>query len=291
MIDEQYINGTYFKKYHNDTNEYLLFILTGQSMSPRAFWDFKLPDGKTHSEYFYEAGIDVILFDPIGYGKSTEYYPYDRISYSDQIKAITDTITKKYKSKTILGYSTSTAPALCNTMHGFFDKIIIKGPGMVYGYDEPLSHEEDFVTSIENLKKSRLSAISDRLIPQPHKLSTWEESLIEIMKTTSTYDHSNDTWRVPGQIVFDRRNYWVEHKQHGFDPKYVPPMMIIYGEYDFESIGGENIQGALSFIKPLFPDAETKIVPNSTHFSMWEDESATTRKYIIEYCKNETEVH
>lgn len=285
MIDEHYINGTYYKRYYNDTNEYLLLILTGQSMSPRAFWDFKLPDGKTHSEYFYEAGIDVILFDPIGYGKSTEYYPYDRINYADQIKAITDTITKQYKSKTILGYSTSTAPALCNAKYGFFDKIIIKGPGMVYGYDEPLLHDYDFVTSIDNLKKSRLEPISNRLMPRPHKLSTWEESLVEIMKTTSTYDHTTDTWKVPGQIVYDRRNYWVKHKQHGFDTNDVPPVMIIYGEYDYESIGDDQMMGALNYIKPLFPDAEIKVVPNSTHFSMWEDECATTREYIINYCK------
>jgi hypothetical protein len=285
MVDEQYLNGTYFKRYSNDTNEHLLFILTGQSMSPRAFWDFKLPDGKTHSEYFYEAGIDVILFDPIGYGKSTEYYPYDRISYSNQIKTVTDTITKQYNTKTILGYSTSTAPALCNTKYGFFDKIIIKGPGMVYGLDDPLEQPDDFITSISNLKKSRLGPISDRIIPNPHKLSTWEDSLTDIVKTSSTYDHTNDTWKVPGQVVCDRRNYWIENKQHGFNVEHVPPMIIIHGEYDFESIGDESSTGALSYIKPLFPDAKIKIVPGSTHFSMWENNSDITRKYIIEYCK------
>ena len=67
MIDEQYINGTYFKRYSNLTNKHLVFLLTGQSMTPRAFWDFKLPEGKTHSEYFNEAGIDVILFDPVAH--------------------------------------------------------------------------------------------------------------------------------------------------------------------------------------------------------------------------------
>lgn len=282
MIDEFYINGTYCKRYSDPKNKHLLFILTGQSMSPRAFWDFKLPEGKTHSEYFYDAGIDVILFDPIGYGKSTEYYPYDRISYANQIKNITDTITKEYETKTILGYSTSTAPALCNTMYGYFDKVIIKGPGMVYDFDEPIKHDTDFVTNVENLKKSRLEAISDRLISKSNRLPNWEESLIEILKTSTTYD--NGSWKVPGQVVFDRRNYWVEHKQHGFDADKVPPMIIIYGEYDFETIGGEDFTSSLSYITPLFPNAELKVVPNSTHFSMWENECATTREYIIEYC-------
>jgi hypothetical protein len=283
VIDEQYINGTYFKRYSESTNKHLLFILTGQSMSPRAFWDFKLPAGKTHSEYFVEAGIDVILFDPIGYGKATDYYPYDRISYAKQIKDVTDTLTKDYDTKVILGYSTSTAPALCNTMYGFFDKIIIKGPGMVYGFETPIEHDEDFVTSIDNLKKSRLNMISDFMIPEVNRLSNWEESLTAILETTTNYD--NGTWKVPGKIVYDRRNYWVEHREHGFDIDKVPPMIIIHGEYDYESIGDEELKGALTFFTPLFPNAPIKIVPNSTHFSMWENECATTRKYIIEYCK------
>lgn len=283
MIDEFYINGTYIKRYSDPANKHLLFILTGQSMSPRAFWDFRLPEGKTHSEYFFEEGIDVILFDPVGYGKATDYYPYDRISYANQIKNVTDTLTKDYDVKTILGYSTSTAPALCNTMYGYFDKVIIKGPGMVYGIEEPLNHDEDFITNVENLKKTRLEAISDRLIPKTNRLANWEESLVDVLKTTTTYNNGN--WKVPGQIVFDRRNYWVEHRDNGFDASKVPPMLIIHGEYDFESIGGQDFESALSFIYPLFPDAQTKIVPNSTHFSMWENECATTRKYIIEYCK------
>lgn len=283
MIDEHYINGTYFKRYSDINNNHLLFILPGQSMSPRAFWDFKLPDSKTHSEYFYEAGIDVILFDPVGYGKATDYYPYDRISYSNQIKKVTDTITKKYETKTILGYSTSTAPALCNSMHGFFDKVIIKGPGMIHGVNEPILYDEDFITNVENLKKSRLEPISDRIIPKTNRLENWEESLVDILSSSTNYN--NGDWKVPGQIVFDRRNYWVEHKEHGFDVSKVPPMIIVYGEYDFEAIGNAEWVGALSYITPLFPNAPLKVVPNSTHFSMWENECATTRKYIIEYCK------
>ena len=131
MIDEQYINGTYFKRYSITENKHLLFLLTGQSISPRGFWDFKLPDEKTHSEYFLEAGIDVILFDPIGYGKSTESYQYNRVDYANQIKTVTDTITKDYNSKTILGYSSSSPVALCSAQDKFFNKVILVGPNIV----------------------------------------------------------------------------------------------------------------------------------------------------------------
>ena len=57
-------------EYLKDSNEHLLFLLPGQSLSPRAFWDFKTPENTTHSQYFLESGIDVILFDPVGYGDS-----------------------------------------------------------------------------------------------------------------------------------------------------------------------------------------------------------------------------
>ena len=82
-----------------DSNRHLLFLLPGQSLSPRAFWDFQLPENRTHAEYFLEAGIDVIMFDPAGYGKSPEFYNYDRVDYADQIQLLMSFIDKEYESK------------------------------------------------------------------------------------------------------------------------------------------------------------------------------------------------
>ena len=82
----------YTKQLLNPDNKHLLFLLPGQSLSPRAFWDFRLPDGKTHSEYFLESGIDVILFDPVGYGNSDRSFPYDRMGFARQINDVTDNI-------------------------------------------------------------------------------------------------------------------------------------------------------------------------------------------------------
>ena len=171
MIDEQYINDTYFKRYSLPTNEHLLFLLPGQSISPRGFWDFKLPEGKTHSEYFVEAGIDVILFDPIGYGKSTDFYQYDRVDYAKQIKDVTDTITKQYKSATLLGYSSSSPVALCSAQDKFFNKVILVGPNIVNNADNNSLPDIDiFETNIEMLKQKRLKEISYRIIPKPNLL-------------------------------------------------------------------------------------------------------------------------
>ena len=282
MIDEQYINGTYFKRYSLTTNEHLLFLLTGQSISPRGFWDFKLPEGKTHSEYFVEAGIDVILFDPIGYGKSTEFYQYDRIDYAKQIKDVTDTITKKYKSATILGYSSSSPVALCSAQDGFFNKVILVGPNVTNKSDDGYLPElEKFETNIETLKQKRLKEISEKLIPKSNRLPNWEESLIKIIKTNTSYNNGN--WSVPGQIVNDRINYWINHKSNGFDISkisLIKPILAIISEYECET----PVIYQKLFLS-MFPDTKIVTIPNSTHFSMWENECATTRKYIIEYCK------
>lgn len=281
MIDEQYINSTYFKRYSEPSNKHLLFLLTGQSISPRGFWDFKLPDGKTHSEYFVEAGIDVMLFDPIGYGKSTDFYQYDRLDYARQIKAVTDTITKKYESKTVLGYSSSSPVALCSAQDKFFNKVILVGPNIVNKDDDGyLPDSEKFQTNIELLKQKRLKEISERIIPKSNRLLNWEESLIEIIKTNTSYDNGN--WSVPGQIVNDRINYWITHKSNGFivdEISLIKPILAIISEYEVETP-----VSAQDLLLNLFPDTQIVAIPNSTHFSMWENECATVRKVIIQYC-------
>ena len=281
MVDEQYINGTYFKRYSLTTNEHLLFLLPGQSISPRGFWDFKLPEGKTHSEYFVEAGIDVILFDPIGYGKSTDFYQYDRVDYAKQIKDVSDTITKQYKSATLLGFSSSSPVALCSAQDKFFNKVILVGPNLTNKSDDGYLPElEKFQTNIETLKQKRLKEISEKLIPKSNRLPNWEESLLEIVKTNTSYDGNN--WYVPGQIVNDRINYWVNHKSNGFDVdkiSLIKPILAIISEYEFETpISHQGL-----FLS-MFPDTKIVTVPNSTHFSMWENDCAKTREFIIQYC-------
>lgn len=276
MIDEQYINGTYYKRYSNPDNKHLLFLLTGQSMTPRAFWDFKLPDGKTHSEYFYEAGIDVILFDPVGYGKSTEFYNYDRHGYAEQINNVTNTLTKEYQSKTILGFSTSTAPALLASTSGYFDKLMFHSP-CIRTVNRPLPEEEIFETNIELLKAKRLKEFGDRIIPKTNRLPNWEEALSEVIDTNTW--KTDIGWKVPGQIVRDIMNYFPKHQSVGYDSSKLPMnVMSIHGMYDYEVVkfGYEHL-----FIDR--PDTEVRVVPNSTHFSMWENECHITREFMIEF--------
>jgi len=254
-----------------EQNKHLLFLLPGQSLSPRAFWDFKLPDGHTHIDYFLSAGIDVILFDPCGYGESSDYYQYDRVGYADQIESAIKELKKEYVSKTIFGFSTSTAPALIAGERGLFDKVIIHSPSirMDKRYYVKIDTEY-FETGIEKLKKERIEKISDKLIPSPNRIEGWEQKILDVV--------GSDTWKVPSQPVYDINNYWVDTGQLGFDPAKVPPILSIIGEFDYEST-----TGGYDTFKGLFPDSKEVVIPYSTHFSMWENSSALTRLEMIQW--------
>jgi hypothetical protein len=258
-------------EYLRDENTHLLFLLPGQSLSPRAFWDFKLPDGKTHAQYFVEAGIDVIMLDPYGYGKNPKSMNYDRIGYAYQINEVTDKITKKYETKTILGFSSTTAPALIASEHGFFNKVIIHSPCVRDEDRFYIRHGLMFDTSMEKLKTERIAKVSDRLIPKSNKLDGWEKAVLDVI--------GKSEWSVPAIVVYDINNYWVYHKNHGFNPNNIPPILVIKGEYDAEMTGG-----GYDVFKKLFPCFIEETIPNSTHFSMWENNSHETRRVIINWC-------
>lgn len=260
-------------EYLNSNNKHLLFLLPGQSLSPRAFWDFSLPEGKTHAKIMFESGIDILMFDPVGYGDSPEWYQYDRIGYADQIEYVmSNFIHKEYKSKTILGFSSTTAPALIAGERGLFDKIIIHSPSIRNdGRYYVRNHDDAFETGIEKLISNRLYNISDRLIPKPNRIDNWKQRILDTI--------GKSEWKVPFTTVNDINNYWCLHKNNGFDPTKVPPILSILGEYDYEAT-----TGGYDEFKRLFPALQEVVIPNSTHFSMWENESSKTRLEIVKYC-------
>lgn len=270
MVTEQVLGEVFVKIYSAEKNKHLLFLLPGQSLSPRAFWDFELPEGKTHCDYFLQSGIDVVLFDPVGYGKSEHFYPYDRVAYAQQIHSVVSSIKKQYESKTIFGFSTTTAPALIASQT-YFDKVIIHSPALKTDRKWFVIHDAEFNTGIEKLKTERLAKISDRLIPKPNRIDGWEERIL------STIGKSE--WKVPAQVVYDINNYWVMHRNHGFSPDRIPPILSIIGEYDYEST-----TGGYSEFRKVFTDVQEVIIPESTHFSMWENQSCRTRAEMVKYC-------
>ena len=129
-----------------------------------------------------------------------------------------------------------------------------------------------FRSGIEKLKQERIAKMSDRLIPKSNKIEGWDNAVVKVV--------GDDKWCVPARVVFDINNYWVFNKSHGFNPEKTSPILVINGEYDFEvTSGGYDV------FKRMFKNFKEVIIPNSTHFSMWENNSHITRKEIIDYIK------
>ena len=217
----------------------------------------------------FRSGIDVIMFDPVGYGKNKQFYQYDRIEYTNQIQSVQ---TRTYKSKTIFGFSTTTAPALIAADRGLFDKVIIHSPSIRKDPKYYTKHDDVFSTSVDRLKTERIAKISDKLIPKPNRINGWEEKLITVIGKTE--------WKVPASVVYDINNYYPKHGKYGFNPINIKSFLSIIGEYDYEIT-----TGGYELCKSIFPDMEEVIIPNSTHFSMWENNYEKTVNTIIEYCK------
>lgn len=271
MVTEQHIEGCFIKTYSVEENNALLFLLPGQSMSPRAFWDFELPDGKTHSQHFLEAGIDVVLFDPVGYGNSLAFYQYDRVGYARQIHSVVKTITKKYNSRTILGFSTSTAPAIIASQ-SYFDRVIIHSPTVKHHRKNFVKHDDVFISNMKKLIEERIGKISDKIIPKPNRIDDWESRISNVLKTQE--------WKVPAKPLHDVNNYWILRGTHSFDVSKVPPILVIRGEYDYECT-----TGGYDAFKQIFPNCKEVIIPNSTHFSMWENSYKVTLQAVGEWSK------
>ena len=270
MVTENHLNGTYLKMYTADANKHLLFLLPGQSLSPRVFWDYPTDEG-SHAQWFLSQGIDVVLFDPVGYGNSQEFYSYDRVGYAKQIIDATKSLPDKYDNKVIFGFSTSTAPALIAS-HQYFNKVIIHSPVIRQDPKYFVPHQEVLDVSIDKLITNRIGNISDKLIPKPNRVDGWKEKILSVIGKTE--------WKVPAKVVHDVGNYYPKRNQNGFDENKVPPILSIVGQYDYEIT-----TGGYSLFKKYFPNIQEVIIPNSTHFSMWENEYKMTLQAIRDYAK------
>ena len=270
MVKELFLKETFIKSYTADENTHLLFLLPGQSLSPRVFWDYPTDEG-SHAQWLFSQGIDVIMFDPVGYGNSNSFYPYDRVAYAKQILEATETLPNKYETKTIFGFSTSTAPALIASQE-YFNKVIIHSPVIRQDPKYFVPHQEVMDVSIDKLIQNRIGNISDKLIPKPNRVEGWKEKILSVIGKTE--------WKVPAKVVHDVGNYYPKRHSNGFDPSKVPPILSIIGQYDYEIT-----TGGYTLFKKYFPNIEEVIIPNSTHFSMWENEYRITLQAIRDYVK------
>lgn len=294
MVTEQHLTydsgKIYTKHYAKDSNSSVLVLIPGQSLSPRAFWDFELVCGKTHSEIFCDNGLDVLLIDPLGYGSSVwggVIENYDRDYYAKQISFVCDSLTKSYVNKTIFGFSTSTAPAMIASQT-YFNKLCLHSPALLSNSTRspdkfvPSGSIVDglFKTNLQSLKEARLATISDKLIGSPNRMPCWEPSLKKVIETFSSYEDPH-SWSCPYGPIEDLSTYYPLHKNHGYNRGKIPKQILtISGQYDAEVTLGMGYRG----FKMQRLASTDVVIPDSTHFSMWENRASETRENILKYC-------
>jgi pimeloyl-ACP methyl ester carboxylesterase len=277
MITEHYLdNGSFYKYYNNPNNRALVFLLPAQSMSPRASWEFKLPENKTHVDYLFEAGLDVILFDPIGYGNSTSFEQYDRAGYKDQILKVVNAITKEYTTKVIVGFSTTAPVALAVGVEDYFNKVAVIGPTLYtteplpYGFDPSMEVLDITINSL----LVRVLDQGEKIIPRSNKIPGWVDEVRRIM---------GDAWRVPYKVAFDQFIFYKKNKTFMFSSADYEnkDILCFVGDYDHDCL----VAGRSGFnrFKDMFPNAKIVTLLNSTHFPTWENSANVMRDEIIQF--------
>jgi pimeloyl-ACP methyl ester carboxylesterase len=277
MITEHYMdNGAFYKYYNNPDNKALVVFLPAQSMSPRASWEFMLPEQKTHVDYLFEAGLDVILFDPIGYGNSTTFENYDRAGFKQQIMDLTKEITKEYTNKVIVGFSTTVTVALAVGTEDFFNKVVIIGGAIYTSESLPPTYDPTATVLDVTIEKlvDRVMGIGEKLMTKSNKIPGWIDSARDIM---------GDSWSVPYQTAFDQYLYYKKNKKLLFsaDDYKNKDMLFFIGDHDYECL----VVGRSGFnrCKDMFPNAKIVTLLNSTHFPTWENSSNVMRDEIIQF--------
>jgi len=264
MITENKIridtNDIYYKKFDVGSNK-TLFLIPGQSLSPRAFWS-------SHIYSFIKNNINVVMIDPIGYGNSyTEYlpHPYDRDFLHEQLKQVY--YSEKTAENTILGFCSTTANALKSCEFGM-DKVIILGPAILEETKEQ-SKGGWFNNTKEKLISERLNKISDKLVPKSignFRYPGWDINVPE-------------NWQAPQDMLLDIKSYYAKHKNHNISFDICKNVLAIVGEYDYEP----QATGGLTLFQRYMPQAKIYKLKNSTHFSMWEWNYKDLIKTIVGY--------
>lgn len=325
LITERYIDfdgGKIYAKHFSKNSDKVVYLGTGNNIGSRALWDFKLPNGKTHAEIICDMGVDVVCFDVIGYGSAIGFkggWDYNRHYNSRQIIEVVREYKDSYKKNILFGYCSTTAQTIMAAEQtGWLDKLIIHSASCIENFSPPydkntqmkidfwngeqLTQEHKkllgdfstsagqrtfdgswgFVASVDRMLYGRYNLMAEKLIPESNKLPNYRETMIEVVNTF-THRLSDGWWVSPLGMVEDFMRYYTINRERGYDhtSTNIPPIICMNGEYDFEA------QSGYPKFKQLFqPKMEAEIIlPNATHFSVWENSYQNTLDALVYSCK------
>lgn len=325
LITERYIDfdgGKIYTKHFSNNSDKVVYLGTGNNIGSRALWDFKLPDGKTHAEIICNMGVDVVCFDVIGYGSAIGFkggWDYNRHYNAKQIIEVIREYKDSYKKNFLFGYCSTTAQTIMAAEQtGWLDKLIIHSAScleyMSPPYNESTQTKVDFwdgkeltdeqktilgdysmsagqrqfdgswgfIASVDRMIEGRYNKMAEKLIPKSNKLPNYREAMIEVVNTF-THRLSDGWWVSPLGMVEDFARYYTIERNRGYDitSPNIPPIVCMNGEYDYESKSGYP-----KFVELLGSKIEKEIIlPNATHFSVWENNYQNTLDALVYSCK------
>jgi pimeloyl-ACP methyl ester carboxylesterase len=277
------------------SNQRAVVILPGRSMSGRNFWHFDPGTGITHAEQLAQSGIDVYIVDALGFANSTgiPQINYNRIYFAEQIAAVIETMPE-YNDIACLGFCNTTMVPLVLAAQGLVNRVVVmsptvfdntwceQNPAMIRLWQRTATESGYWSTSLELLIEQHLAKISDTEIGEPQRVATWYQ---EMQRLTQGYTSYNlDSWTAPRTWWLDRINWPMTHGNHGFDINALAgvPILFTRGEYDVD-VSQDWFDRAVGYFHTA--DIQTYIIPNTTHFSLWEHGYQTAvdrvRKFLL----------
>lgn len=261
----------------SNSNDTIVLLLPGQTLPSQMFFDLEIYQDRTSiGDKIVDAGFDLAHLNPIGYGHSegiiTELYTRDTMA--DQVCLSIDLLRSKYKNIFLHGFcSTSHVPMIAATKRNV-EGIIVQsplsfrvGPNYYREYMSKRTNDPYLHNSLDNLKENRLKKKSDVLLGYSNKVNNWEQLFVEHLKKFKNFQEEGK-WFGVNDMVWDLWLYVSKNASQGWNIDKIPcPISIVVGEKDYEC----STEDFNRFVYDVRSRLVSKnIVPNGTHFGMWD---------------------
>lgn len=258
----------------------VVVLLPGARMAPGNFFCLPVyPNSTTIADQIVNAGYDVVLFDPIGWGrghgKITTHY--SRKTVADQLVKVISFLKNEYQYIYLHGFCTSGHAPLIAAMENSVSGIVVQSPVLIPSMPEsifvsaPLAPEVELPLvqiHIDSLIDIRIKLESDKLIGTSNKLEGWKTLLEDYLLEHENFPRTRGVYLGIEHMDKELGTFVKLYNTQGWDIRKIScPIAIFNGEFDVES-SGKFYSGFANAVKPNLVSELT--VKGGTHFSPWE---------------------
>lgn len=265
-----------------NNNRNLIIVTPGQSFSSEVFFTLKIyPDSSTLADKIITSGYDIAFLDALHYGRSEGIFEgyYSRDVLADQCILAIDAIEQDYDNIFVCGFcTTANVPLIVASkkdisgallMSPVYFDIVRQQKIIEAQYKSFLSYNGSKV-GLKSIPEfyERFKTVSDSLVTSNLRVDNWEDLVKEKLDTYENFSERHK-WPYSVDMSYDHCIYEYHNKTKGWDIKNIKcPIASFKGQFDFECYRGNMHEQFLDLVRPNL--VTSTIVPNSTHFGMWE---------------------